>query len=266
MNGRKAVEPATPDDARGIYDLLTEAFGTLYLRFTVYQSENSVGSLAEQIASTLDRQQPAFFVLRNAGEVEGFYSAVDSAGGFFLNYIATRTAVRGKGVGRLLYDHFEALGMSRGYSSLALDVFRSNLGAEAWYRRRGFSTRSSRFLARFALAGFDAVDGPRLELDQGALTRALEEEAARGFSSVECASSKVAVRLGFIAGTVCNLLEPLGVTALAVAPAVANRFRGSRRWLLATGPHAFAGRPSPESQEEALHMTKALITAEGAKR
>lgn len=266
MSSQADIEPAMPEDACGIYGLLTQAFGASYLKFAVYQSPRTVGFLAERIASDLVQEQPSFFVLRRGEELEGFYNAVGREGRFFLNYIATSAAARGSGGGRLLLEHFEATGMARGCTSLGLDVFRSNSAAVDWYRRRGYVTRGSRFRARFALASFSGTDGPSLELDPGALRRALEGEAGRGFSSVDCALSGVAVRLGFIAGTVCNLLEPLGAGALAVAPAAARRFGASRRWLLATGPEAFAGAPFPESQEEALYMTKAFERAGGGKK
>lgn len=259
MSNRAAfIEPARPEDARGIFELLTEAFGASYFRFTVYQSPRATSLLAEQIARGLAEGQPSFFLLRRGERTDGFYNAVQQSGEFFLNYIATRVAARSEGTGQLMLDHFEDTALARGCASLGLDVFRSNTTARTWYERHGYLTRGSRFRARFELSTFSVSAGPALEFDSAALARALEEEAERGCSSFDCAYSGMPVRLGLIGGAVCNLIEPAGADALAVAPAVARRFGASRRWILVTGPEAFAGAPSPESQEEAIYMTRTL--------
>jgi ribosomal protein S18 acetylase RimI-like enzyme len=266
VSGRIAIiEPARPEDACGILDLLTDAFGASYLKFAVYQSARSVVFLAEQIEAALAASHPSFFLLRGGTGLEGFYSAVDRQGEFFLNYIATKASARGLGAGRLLLDHFESTGVARGCTSVGLDVFRSNGVAEAWYRRRDYVARGSRFRARFELAGFRGASGFRLELSPDALQQALAEEEDRGFSSVDCEFAGTFVRLGLIAGAVCNLMEPQGAEALAVAPLLATRFGGSRRWLLASGAQAFAGEPAPEAQEELLYMTR-MIARSGRRR
>jgi ribosomal protein S18 acetylase RimI-like enzyme len=266
LNSGAAIESASPEDAFAIYGLLAQAFGESYLKFTVYQSPRTAAFLAEQIAATQADGHPSFFVLRRDGELQGYYQAVDRGGEFFLNYIATHVAARRNGTGRLLLNHFEATGAAMGCISVGLEVFRSNAAATAWYKRQGYRTQSTRFLARFDLASFAAAEGPGLELDSAVLGLALKEEANRGFSRLHCTCSGEPVLLGFIDGVVCNIMEPLGMPALAVAPAVARRFGASRRWLLAVGLETLAGVSPPESQEEALYMTKPLArTASGTR-
>lgn len=252
------IEPAKPEDARGIFELLTEAFGASYLKFTVYQSPRAASFLADQIARGLAEGQPSFFLLRRGERTDGFYNAVQRSGEFFLNYIAAGVAARSEGAGQRMLDHFEDTALARGCASLGLDVFRSNTTARTWYERHGYLTRGSRFTARFELSTFSVAAGPALEFDSLALARALEVEANKGCSSFDCAYSGMSVRLGLIGGAVCNLMEPEGADALAVAPAVARRFGASRRWILATAPEAFANAPPPESQEEAIYMTRTL--------
>jgi ribosomal protein S18 acetylase RimI-like enzyme len=263
-DGSGVIEAAAPGDANVILAFMTEAFGATSLKFTVYQSARAVGFVKEQIVAAVAEARPSFFLLRGRKGLEGFYHAVDHRGEFFLNYIATERTTRKRGAGRRLLDHFEATGAARGYASVALEVFRSNAVALAWYRRRGYIACGSRFRVRFELPRFSTATGFELELDPLDLERALAKETDEGFSSIDTALRGMPVRLGFIGGAVCNLMEPRGAQALAAAPDLARRFGASRRWLLASGPQVFAGEPPPESQEEALYMSKLLAQRDPA--
>jgi ribosomal protein S18 acetylase RimI-like enzyme len=258
------VQPARLSDARDLHAMLTEAFADSYLKFSVYQTPAAAGYLEEQLAGAASGVDASFFVLKRGGILLGFYQATVRSQEYFLGYIASSAHERGRGVGRLLLEHFEATGAARGCAVLGLEAYRSNAAAVAWYERHGYRTLASRHVARFELGDFSAEEGPGLEVESSALEQALDEEASRGFSSVECGCSGQRIQLGLIGGTICNVMDPAGTLAVRAAPSVARRFANTRRWLLTSGPAAFAGMPAPESQEESLHMTKTLGVKDAA--
>lgn len=56
----------------------------------------------------------------------------------YIELIAVTKAAEGTGVGRALMEHAERWARDRGLDEIALDVFASNTGAIAFYRKAGF--------------------------------------------------------------------------------------------------------------------------------
>ena len=258
------VVPAVPGDEGEIYRLIVSAFVDSYLKFTIYQSSKTVGSVRDQITDGIRAGAPRFFVMRCGAALAGFYSAVRRGGELFLSYVATDPRKRSRGAGRALIDHFEATAGSIGCASVGLDVFASNAVARAWYARHGYAVKGTRYHLRFSAATLGDKTAGALVMAEGDLREALAAEAARGFSSVDAYFRGDPVRLGLIDGVVCNILDPRGPSAMPVACASVRALPGTRKWVLVTSMQPLPEQSSAESVEEALYMTKPLCCADGS--
>ena len=251
------IKPAQSTDAPAIYSLLCEAFGSSYLKYTIYQTPKSVLYLRNQIELARFQHSPSVIKMWEGQKLLGFYFAVRRCDEYFLNYIATSIRARGRGVGRSLLAHFESAAAEKGCSATGLEVFESNRDTVAWYRREGYRQRSSRYLARFELSAFRNGQGPDLIFNSEELERALSQEKAQGFSSISCPFAGGSVTLGIIGGDVCNLLKAKGSTA-EIANAVARSGLGYRRWLLITTTEPIGDISGLESIETSLYMTRPI--------
>lgn len=260
VSNRDAVAPARPADAEAILDLLMNAFGESYLKFSVYQARQAKAFLFEQIRDSSARSAPTFFVLRREGRLEGFYNAEKLGEEFFLKYIATDANRVRRGVGGVLLDHFEATAAAMGCQRAGLGVFESNAVAAPWYSRRGYRVESSELFLRYKLVRLDAPQATTLEWDTEDFDQAILTERERGFSAVTAILDGISIRLGLIAGQVVNLLELRDATPFRAATAVASSFSNHRRWLLMrTRESDVLPAVEPETRERSLHMVRDIL-------
>lgn len=253
------ITPAAVGDVHAIYSLLTDAFSDSYLKFSVFQSPRSVTFLREQLDEAECGGTPRFFVARDRGSTLGFYNADRVGDEYFLKYIATTPHRTHEGIGDALLRHFEEMAFSLACSRAGLAVFRSNSVAAPWYERRGYSPVGSELFLRFEAAALERIGSCRVEWEAGAFDAAEKTERQRGFSAFEATSNATPVRVGLIAGDVCNILEPTGEGARPVACAVARAVSGHRKWILMRDKGDSELNALAETIEESIHMTRPLV-------
>jgi len=233
--GSYRIRPARPSDADSIRRLITSGLGERYLRYTIYQSPRVVHyfeALASRSSSALPHR---LHVLVAGADVLGFYHAFRCGKVFFLNNIAVSEAVQGQGLGRQLLEHYECTGRASGCESFALDVFESNRRARTWYERAQYRYSSASFVALFALRELPQVTSLTLQWDATALSRALVEENARGFSRIECRCGPGRLSVGLIAERLCKLLACEAITTDEAVSAIARGFHMERDTIIV--PH-----------------------------
>jgi len=229
---RRAIRRARPEDAARVYEVLQEAFGATYLRWTIYQSPKSVAYLR----SLIEGSNHEIFL-----SDDGFYDAVRTPDALFLNYIGS---VR-KGGGNALLDHFESRARELGLAT-ALDVFASNDVARTWYERRGYARVSSMWQVMVPMAAIDR--GTPLTCD----ALPLAEERERGFTKVACGE----VEVGLINGDTARLLR--AGDPYDAASRVAATF--DRKWLIVPGLQERPTRWPDARVEELIRMRKELAS------
>lgn len=198
------IRRAAVSDAERVHAMLHEAFGSTYLRWTIFRSPKSVVYLRSLIADPEGSRHEIFH------SDDGFYDAVRMPDALFLNYIGSLR----KGAGNALLDHFESRARELGLA-MALDVFASNDTARGWYERRGYQRLSSSWQAMVPMASIER--GAPLSCNDEA---ALREEEQRGFSKVDCGD----VEVGLIAGDTARLLAVRGLDPFEAASRVAATF------------------------------------------
>jgi ribosomal protein S18 acetylase RimI-like enzyme len=250
------IQPAQIDDAPAVYELLYEAFGDRYIKFSIYQSPLAVNYLREQIGLGVRNGSPTVFVARNSDSLLGFYLAVRREEELFLGYIATNRSARGSGIGRLMLSHFEISALQMGCARTGLEVFESNGSAVAWYERAGYIQNRKNYHTIIDLGALPSGHAPRLILDSGELKHALLLEEKLGFSKIPCLVDGGSVLLGVIAGCICNLLESKGISVLDAARAIVRSPLSARRWLLVTTAEPLHDIVGIDSSETSLYMIR----------
>src|SRR5690606_18178965 len=79
------------------------------------------------------------WVLRSAGQVQGFYVSMTAPDLTHLLVIAVAPGVQRRGLGQCLLAHCEARVRQSGSQAVLLEVRPSNVTALAFYRRRGYA-------------------------------------------------------------------------------------------------------------------------------
>lgn len=231
-NVRSDIRPARVTETREIFQIITEAFKTSSLIYTVYQTPRSKKYLREIIEGRSENQGQYVFVLEKKNSIFGFYHAAIREDQWFLNHIATRSEEAGKGLGNALFHHYEDQGCRRGCLKLALDVFESNELARTWYLRRGYEIESRKYLVRMDLEKAPIRGVRKLRFNPLSFRQALVQEKTRGFSKLCCRVGSAKVILGLIAGTTCKLLDRGDADLEDIISAAARTFGGERRSLI----------------------------------
>ena len=249
MDVADPIQRACPDNIPEVYALMVEAFGDQYFPYTIYQSPKSVRYLNKLISFNSDSNPYRLMVLRKGGSVQGYYQAFISTEKFFLNYIAVRRALSGKGLGSALLSHFERTGKILGCEQYGLDVFEQNRHALEWYSRKGYDKESESILSRIAL-GIVNKPGPVLNCRVEAWETAINEEMGRGFSQLECSCGYGSVVLGLINQSVCKLLKYEGVSFEDALLSINDYFRGRKRDSLIVSSSRLPASHWPLSQQD----------------
>jgi ribosomal protein S18 acetylase RimI-like enzyme len=247
------LRPATEPDAQAIYRLQREALGTNYLQFTIYRSEKAVA----QIERLIGAENQIFTIAERQEKLAGYANVALGGHEPILNYIAVANAARSFGLGSRLLQAVEAQTRSRGFGTLALDVFESNPRAVEWYAKSGYSTVSKSFLYRIDLTR-GVPNHDRSQVDPFLWQMALAAEERDGFSKLSVGTENGEILLGFIAGLACKLLAYRGLTLDRAIEASAAMVDGSRKELIVSSCEP----PRPDlsllSMEKSIRMVKKL--------
>jgi len=245
---RSAVEK----DAQAIYRLKREAFGANYLQFTIYRSEKAVAHIRRSISS----EDEIFTVAERHRELAGYANVGFANHQPILNYIAIANTSRGAGLGSRLLQAIESETSGRGFGTLALNVFESNPGVVAWYRKSGYSIVSQSFLYRIDLARAMRKNS-RGQVDSSLWQAALAAEEQNGFSKVAVSVIEGGMTLGLIGGVACKLLGYRGISLDEAIAAAAGMVNGARRELIVSSMEA----PELDCQFQLLSLEVSLRMA-----
>jgi len=230
---------------------MATAFGVDYLAYTIYQAPESANYLYELLAQGPDSPH-CFTVAAAGGGLLGFYYVVRRGDELFHPYMAVAPHARRQGLARVFMLDYEAVGRAQGFRRLGFDVFASNRHAYEFYLRLGYQVHATSWLVRLALADLAAPGAPPLHFTAADWAAARQEEAARGFSKVECTCGSGRVTVGLIAGSVCKLLDYEGISLDDALRAIGARFAGERTVLLVGGLPAVSPDWPVLSSEESL--------------
>lgn len=147
------VRPARADDRALVLALVPRLHGFPLPPWRTAEqvdaSESAELSRAfDRIAAGIFPDDEALMIAELGGERAGFLHAVtrldffDQAPAGHVSTIVVAPAAEGRGVGRALLDAAEAWARGRGYSTLGLSVFESNVRARAAYARAGFGVET----------------------------------------------------------------------------------------------------------------------------
>ena len=135
---RMTIRPAAPGDAREVVALIRESFRPQDLALTIYGCAGIAAYLQMEFALPRSFSPSVYLLAVIEGGIAGFIEVRRGERGPHLNYIATRRACRGAGVGRALVDAALREADPPAGSQFTLDVFEHNQVAFDWYRRSGF--------------------------------------------------------------------------------------------------------------------------------
>ena len=143
MNDTHTIVPVrTHDHIAAVAALAREIWTEHYVPFIgrpqvdyMLDRFQSAPAVAAQLADGCE-----YFLGRNHGVDAGYCAAVPDAGeeALKLSKIYVRRACRGRGLGRAMLAHVEALGRDRGLTRLWLTANKHNHDSLAWYTRMGF--------------------------------------------------------------------------------------------------------------------------------
>lgn len=254
------IRLARVDDAPSVYNLIAQGFGDRYLTYTIYQAPESVAYLRQLIANPSSAMQRTLYVLEQVGRLVGYYEAMQRGIEFWLNYVVVDTAVRRRGIGQALLEHFEHTAQQFHCQRLVLDVFDSNQPARDWYYLQGYQHQSATFQIRLSTSMLDDASVHPLTYSDESWHNACDEERSRGFSKVESGCGPGRITVGLIGGRVCKLLEYVGVDLEDAVAAVCRHFHNTRSELILTALEAIPIHWPVLSAEKTLRLVKPLTS------
>lgn len=145
-----------PEHAEALVDLHRASFDPGELATTIFAGHGVARYYADVLSQGGEHSAIGAFE-RDA--LVGYAHIREQSGRSHLNQIATSPRVRGRGVGRALFEAWEGRARS---SVLSLDV-REGAPAAAWYRRRGFQSQKEAVLWRIPRAIDSGCGQIRLE-------------------------------------------------------------------------------------------------------
>lgn len=125
------LRAATPADAPGIAACVCEAY-VHYIERIGRQPGPMLQDYVQVIADAI------VHVALDAGRIVGSIVTQVTDEGFYVDNVAVRPSVRGRGVGRALLLHAEAQARARGFSSLYLATHEKMTENRALYVRAGY--------------------------------------------------------------------------------------------------------------------------------
>ncbi len=173
--------------------------------YTPYQGKNALKIIKSQIKNRKENKNYGFCVLKCNGKVLGFYNWFNKGREHFLNYIAVASSIRRSNFGNLLLEHFEGVSVNKGCSTFGLEVFKSNVKALMWYKRKGYREASSKYISCIALKHFKNQDRKLSSLIADNLNVALQEEKVNGLSSIACQFEQTSLPIRLIDSLACRL-------------------------------------------------------------
>ena len=130
-----------PEHADALVDLHRASFEPAELETTIFAGHGVARYYADVLGQDGEHSAVGAF---ESGNLVGYAHIREQAGRSHLNQIATSPSAQGRGVGRALFEAWQRQARS---PVLSLDV-REGTPAAAWYRRRGFQSRTRAVLWR----------------------------------------------------------------------------------------------------------------------
>src|ERR1035437_3055966 len=214
---------AEPGDAAQIANLVSGGLRQDFAQLLIYGCRGAPEYIRKQLASGIPSAESAYFVAQAPGGIIGAAELRRQPNRLLLNYIGVHPGYRGQHAGTTLLS--AAVGMSGVNSGqIELDVLDDNVRALQWYRRLGFTTRTS---AEFLeLATSDGADeGPAYV---SGLPQADLCQERFGFSKFNLITGKGTFSVGRIGETWFRLTDLAAIADPAVFPAL-NRLDPARR-------------------------------------
>lgn len=255
MNDSLKIRTACKSDVPAMFEIMTNSLDEEFLKYTIYQAPQSVNYLSNVVTSTTNSYA---FVICEADKILGFTTIRSLESDLHLNYIAVINSAQGKGIGRKLLEHYELIGQLMGKSSFSLNVFENNIRARNWYLSHGYEIGSKSFCTLLRMDQAFGKAAYSIELDDEELAQAYELEKQIGMSNIECSCGPGKVTVGFIAGTLCNLLDYSVISQSEAVAAIYERFHSVRETLLITSIPVVPQKWPIKSIHRVLHLTKTL--------
>ncbi|MBN8209772.1 GNAT family N-acetyltransferase [Bacillus sp. NTK071] len=129
------IKPLLETDADSIPALTETGVRRDVFPLTIYSSPNYRLFVKNAMKNHSDAR---FFGAYMEGHFLGFAEWRTQKEQLFLNNIAINKEQRGLGVATLLYEHGRSTLKTPSMNSIALDVFKDNIGARSWYEKMGY--------------------------------------------------------------------------------------------------------------------------------
>ena len=141
-NEEYSIRSIVKEDVKKVVGLVRSSFEKEYLISSIYRGKG----IEKFISNELDNQFSSYryFILCHENDIAGYveFKIFESTSVAFLNIIAISNDYKQKGVGRKLFDFSRSFFSHRGFSSIQLDVYKTNTVALNWYLSLGFKQKS----------------------------------------------------------------------------------------------------------------------------
>lgn len=191
------IRPIQPDDVVAVVNIVGSSFDNNYLIPSIYRCKGITDFISFEINNMFSPYR--YFVYCIDEEIAGYaeYKIFKNTGVAFLNIIAVNNKFKNKGIGGLLFNYTRDFFIEEGFSSIHLDVYKTNLVALKWYKGFGFKKTSSNY---FYKVGIDSENQKCSEFVIQNYAQYKVVNDAFGFYFLDISNANEDIRLGTIDG------------------------------------------------------------------
>lgn len=143
MKEKYNIQSLVKKDVNQVVTLVCDSFKKEYLIPSIYRGKGIVKFISQELENIFSPYR--YFVIRYENEIAGYaeYKIFESNSIAHLNIIAVSNNYKQKGIAKKIFEFTKSFFIERGFSSIQLDVYKSNTIALNWYSSLGFKKESS---------------------------------------------------------------------------------------------------------------------------